>query len=61
MSFSSDVVRRLLKRATRAEAPVLEGLALAEGIFWRCRMSYCALVNDDTAQKCKKYGSDRKP
>ena len=59
ISDRAAAVRELLRHATRAEAPVVESLALAAGMLWRCRL--CVQVNDDGQDYCPRCGGKRKP
>lgn len=54
-----EVVQALLRRATRAEAPVVEALALAAGYLWRCGSKRCARVNGDASVMCQACGQAR--
>lgn len=42
VTFEAKVVMDLLRRANRAEAGVIEGVALAAGMLWRCRDRDCS-------------------
>ena len=61
MSNHSDAVRhRLLRVATTHEAPVVTSLAIAAGIFWRCRFPSCQTINDEDEGLCKHCRRGRK-
>jgi len=58
--IGSPIIRELLKRATRAEAPVVEALAHAAGFLWRCQAYGCGTVNGDDRHYCEKCHQPRK-
>jgi hypothetical protein len=60
VTVRAAVVRQLLQRATRAEAPVVESLALAAGMLWRCLNKYCKAVNNEGEGICESCGIARK-
>ena len=53
--------RKMLKIATNPERFVVINLAIAAGLLWRCRMSYCAELNDGPHKHCVKCGASRVP
>lgn len=52
-------VKVLLRHATRGERPVIERLALAAGLFWRCHGRDCKHVNEDDVPFCAAPGCGR--
>lgn len=59
MTQEAKAVLALLNRASRAEHPVIENVALAAGYLWRCQSKYCATVNPDGHGLCSKCGLGR--
>lgn len=59
MTLEAATVMALLKRASRAEAPVIEGVALAAGFLWRCSSKWCGTINPDGHGLCSKCGLGR--
>lgn len=57
VTFEAKVVMSLLNRASRAEQPVIEGVALAASYLWRCH--YCKKVNPDGDSHCDQCYSGR--
>jgi len=58
----SDVaagVKALLRYATRGEMPVIQRLALAAGVYWRCVGKDCKHVNEDGVAFCAARGCGR--
>lgn len=59
MTNDAAVIMELLKRATRAETPVIENVALAAGFLWRCPSRYCGVANPDGHGLCSRCGMAR--
>ena len=58
---ATEAIRALLNRATRAERPVVESLALAAGLRWRCGVSrYCTAINEREVTVCSSCRTPRK-
>jgi rubrerythrin len=56
------VVSELLKRASAAERPVVENLAIAAGVLWRCKNDRCGVANHALGappEHCPKCGRPR--
>lgn len=52
-------VRVLLRHATRGERPVIERLAIAAGLYWRCHNFGCGHVNENDESFCGAAGCHR--
>ena len=61
MTFEAKVVMDLLRRANRAEAGVIEGVALAAGFLWRCRDRDCSHLMGAGENFCDRCHLSRKP
>ena len=57
MSKPRDI-ERLLRQASSHEIPVVTNLALAAGIYWRCR--FCKAVGDEGEDLCPKCHRSKK-